>query len=136
MGLDPQEGFTKSDKAGDMQDRIWHELVKLHAVNKEKPTEKFVGRERKTTQEEGEKHHPISARGLGDAIGAVEDELLPSDEEPFPLSLNQIGFFEFRRDPAGRLLTHKYRGSQQSSREVKPKFIDSTQGEPKNIYKP
>jgi hypothetical protein len=35
-----------------------------------------------------------------------------------------------------RLMTHKYRGSQQSSREVKPKFIDSTQGEPKNIYKP
>jgi hypothetical protein len=36
----------------------------------------------------------------------------------------------------GGLMTHKYRGSQQSSREVKPKFIDSTQGEPKNIYKP
>jgi hypothetical protein len=35
-----------------------------------------------------------------------------------------------------RLITHKYRRSQQSSREVKPKFIDSTQGEPKNIYKP
>jgi hypothetical protein len=34
------------------------------------------------------------------------------------------------------LMTHKYRGSQQSSREVKPKFIDSTQGEPKNTYKP
>jgi hypothetical protein len=34
------------------------------------------------------------------------------------------------------LMTHKYRGSQQSLREVKPKFIDSTQGEPKNIYKP
>jgi hypothetical protein len=34
------------------------------------------------------------------------------------------------------LMTHKYRGSQQSSREVKPKFIDSTQGEPKNICKP
>jgi hypothetical protein len=34
------------------------------------------------------------------------------------------------------LMTHKYRGSQQSSREVNPKFIDSTQGEPKNIYKP
>jgi hypothetical protein len=32
-------------------------------------------------------------------------------------------------------MTHKYRGSQQSSREVKPKFIDLTQGEPKNIYK-
>jgi hypothetical protein len=34
------------------------------------------------------------------------------------------------------VITHKYRGSQQSLREVKPKFIDSTQGEPKNIYKP
>jgi hypothetical protein len=34
------------------------------------------------------------------------------------------------------LMTHKYRGSQQSSREVLPKFIDSTQGEPKNICKP
>jgi hypothetical protein len=46
MGLDPQEGFIESDKAGDVQDRIWHELVKLHAINKEKPTEKFVaGRE-------------------------------------------------------------------------------------------
>jgi hypothetical protein len=34
------------------------------------------------------------------------------------------------------VMTHKYRGSKQSSREVKPKFIDSTQGEPKDIYKP
>ena len=37
---------------------------------------------------------------------------------------------------SGNVMTHKYRGSQQSSREIKPKFIDSTQGEPKNIYKP
>jgi hypothetical protein len=36
----------------------------------------------------------------------------------------------------GALMTHKYRGSQQSLREVKPKFIDSTQGQPKDIYKP
>jgi hypothetical protein len=34
------------------------------------------------------------------------------------------------------LMTHKYRRSQQSSREVKPKFIDSTQEEQKNIYNP
>jgi len=34
------------------------------------------------------------------------------------------------------VITHKYRGLQQSSREVKPKFIDSTQGETKNTYKP
>jgi hypothetical protein len=34
------------------------------------------------------------------------------------------------------MITHKYRGSRQSSREVKPKFSDSTQGEVKNTYKP
>jgi hypothetical protein len=52
MGLDPQERFTESDKVGDVQDRIWRELVKLHAINKEKPTKKFVGWKRKTTQKE------------------------------------------------------------------------------------
>jgi hypothetical protein len=93
MRLDPQEGFAESDKAGNVQDRIWRELVKLHAINKEKPTEKFVGSKRKTTQKESKKHHPIAAQGLGDAFGAREDDMLPFDEEPFLLSLGQIGFF-------------------------------------------
>jgi ribonuclease HI len=39
-------------------------------------------------------------------------------------------------DNSGTVMIHKYRGSQQSSREVKSKFIDSTQREPKNICKP
>jgi hypothetical protein len=95
MGLDPQEGFAESDNAGDVQDRIWRELVKLHAINKEKPMEKFVGRKRNITQKKSKKHHPIAARGLGDAFGAGEDDLLRSDEEPFPLGLEQIGFFKF-----------------------------------------
>ena len=34
------------------------------------------------------------------------------------------------------LMTHKCRGSQQSSRVNIAQFIDLTQGEPKNIYKP
>jgi hypothetical protein len=42
---------------------------------------------------------------------------------------------DYEEDDGGYVMTHKYRGSQQSSREVKPKFIDSTQGEPKDIYK-
>jgi hypothetical protein len=75
--------------------------VKLHAVNKEKPMKKFMGWKRKTTEEEGKKHHPIAARGLGDAFGAREYDLLPSDEEPVPLILGQIGFFELRRHPTG-----------------------------------
>jgi hypothetical protein len=102
VGIDPKEGFTKSDKTGDVQDRIWGELVKLHAINKEKPTKKFVGRKRKTAEKESKKHHPITTRGLGDAFGAREDDLLLSDKEPLPLSLGQIGFFEFRGHPAGR----------------------------------
>jgi hypothetical protein len=113
MGFDPQERFTESDKIGDVQDRIWRELVKLHTVNKEKPTKKFLGRKRKTTEEEGKKHHLIAARGLVDAFGAGEDDLLPSDEKPVPLSLGKIGFFELRRHPAGRrvsalLLCHRF----------------------------
>jgi hypothetical protein len=46
MGFDPQERLAKSNKTSDMQDRIWCELVKLHAINEEKPTEKSVGRKR------------------------------------------------------------------------------------------
>jgi hypothetical protein len=34
-----------SDKAGDMKDRIWRGLVQLHAIDKKKPTEKFMGKE-------------------------------------------------------------------------------------------
>jgi hypothetical protein len=87
--------------------------VKLHTINKKKPTEEFVGRERKTTQKKSKEHHPIAARGLGNAFGAGEDDLLPSDEEPIPLVLEQIRFFEFRRHPAGRrvsarLLRHRF----------------------------
>jgi hypothetical protein len=52
------------------------------------------------------------------------------------LDLAQEVFSVLPRPWTSSLMTHKYRGSQQSSREVKPKFIDSTQGEPKNIYKP
>jgi hypothetical protein len=60
-----------------------------------------------------------------------------------PPSYTDLRIFGCRYYPArpplsriSSLMTHKYRGSQQSSREVLPKFIDSTQGEPKNICKP
>jgi hypothetical protein len=76
--------------------------VKLHAINKEEPMKEFVGRKGKTTEKESKKHHPTTARGLGDAFGTGEDDLLPFDEEPLPLSLGQIGFFKFRGNPAGR----------------------------------
>jgi hypothetical protein len=39
--------------------------VKLHTVNKEKPTKELVGRKRKTAQEKSKEHHPKAALGLG-----------------------------------------------------------------------
>jgi hypothetical protein len=44
VGFDPQERLAKSHETSNVQNRIRRELVKLHAVNKEKPTKKFVGR--------------------------------------------------------------------------------------------
>jgi hypothetical protein len=102
MGLDPEKRFAKRNKAGNVQNRVWRELVKLHAINKEKPTKKFVGRKRKSVQEKSKEHHPIAARGLGDALGAGEDDLIPLDEESLFPGLGHIGLFELRRHPAGR----------------------------------
>jgi hypothetical protein len=94
MGLDPKKRFAKHNKAGNVQNRVWHELVKLHAINKEKPTKKFVGRKRKSAQEKSKEHHPIAARGLGDALRAREDDLIPLDEESLFSGLGQIGLFK------------------------------------------
>jgi hypothetical protein len=102
MGLDPEKRFAKHNEAGNVQNRVGRELVKLHAINKEKPTKKFMGRERKFTQEKCKEHHPIAARGLGDALGAGEDDLIPFDEEYLFLGLGQIGLFELRGHLAGR----------------------------------
>jgi hypothetical protein len=50
--------------------RVRCELVKLHTVNKEKPTKKFVGRKRKAAEEKGKEHYPITAWGLRDPLSA------------------------------------------------------------------
>jgi hypothetical protein len=39
MGIDPKERFTKGDEAGNVQNRVRRELMKLHAVNEKKPAE-------------------------------------------------------------------------------------------------
>jgi hypothetical protein len=101
MGINPKERFTKGDEAGNVQDRVRHELMKLHAINKKKPAEEFMGRKRESVQEESKKHQPIAARGLGDAFGAVEDDLVPFGDEPFLLGLAEIGLPKLRWHPAG-----------------------------------
>jgi hypothetical protein len=55
--------------------------MKLHTVNKEEPTEKFVGRERETAKKEREEHYPVTARGLRDPLSTGElDGVLGGDE--------------------------------------------------------
>jgi hypothetical protein len=53
MQVDSKERLTKSDETGNVENRIWHELVKLHAIDKEKATKKFVGRKRKAAEKKG-----------------------------------------------------------------------------------
>jgi hypothetical protein len=48
--VDSKKRLAKSDETGDEVNRIWRELVKLHAVDKEKPTKKLVGRKSVTSQ--------------------------------------------------------------------------------------
>jgi hypothetical protein len=48
--VDSKKRLTKSDETGNVENRIWRELVKLHAINEEKPTKKLVGRKRKTAE--------------------------------------------------------------------------------------
>jgi hypothetical protein len=57
------------------------ELVELHTIDKEKPTEKLVGRKRKAAEEEGKEHYSITARGLRDLLSAWKlDRILGGDE--------------------------------------------------------
>jgi hypothetical protein len=102
MGIDPKERFIKGDIAGNVQDRVRRELMELHAVNKKKPVEEFMGRKGDSVQEESKKYHPIAARGLGDVLGAGEDYLVPFGDEPILLGLGEISLPKLRGHPAGR----------------------------------
>jgi hypothetical protein len=79
--LNAQEGLAESHETGNVQKRIWCELMELHTVNKEKPTEKLVGRKRETTEKECKEHYPVTARGLRDPFSARKfDGILGGDE--------------------------------------------------------
>jgi hypothetical protein len=102
VGFDPQKQFTEGDKTSNVKDLVWCELVKLHTIHEKEPTKELVGWERKTAQKKRKKHHPEDARGLGDALGAGEDDLIVVGDEAIGLGFLQILPFEIRRHPAGR----------------------------------
>jgi hypothetical protein len=49
-------------------------MMKLHAVDKEKPTKKLVGRERKNMDKEGKEHNLISFWRRGNALVVGKDD--------------------------------------------------------------
>jgi hypothetical protein len=102
MGFDPQNRLTKSYKISNVENRVWCELVKLHTVYEKKPTKEFVGRERKTAQKKSKKITLKAALGLGDPLGAGEDDLIIIRDEAVSMGLVQILLRENRRHPAGR----------------------------------
>jgi hypothetical protein len=60
-------------------------MMELHTVDKEKPTEKLMGRKGKTAEEESKEHYLITARGLRDSFSAGKfDGVLGGDEAVRP----------------------------------------------------
>jgi hypothetical protein len=84
-----------------VQDGVWCELVKLHTINKKKPTKEFVGRKGKTAQEKGKEHHLKTISGLGDPFSAWEDNLVVIGDETIRSSLVQLLLRKDRRYLAG-----------------------------------
>jgi hypothetical protein len=96
-----------------VEDGIGRELMHLHAINEKKPTEKFVGRERKTVEKEGKKHHPKALRRARDNLITGKSILHGLQEESGFLGLVQITLGDGGRGPAnirsllGRVLHHQ-----------------------------
>jgi hypothetical protein len=85
-----------------MEDGVRCELVKLHTINKEKPMKKLVGRKRKSAEEKGKEHYPITARGLRHPLGAGElNGVAARDEAVRPGLLHLL-----LRDGRGHLASH------------------------------
>jgi hypothetical protein len=71
-----------------MENGVRCELVKLHTINKEKPTKKLMGRKRKAAEEEAKEHYPITARGLRDPLSAREFDGVLAEMRPSVLALS------------------------------------------------
>jgi hypothetical protein len=79
----------------------------LHTVNKEKPTEKFMGRERETAEKISKEHYPITAWGLRDPFSTGELDGVLGGDESVRRSLLHLFLGDGGAYPAGgRVLGH------------------------------
>jgi hypothetical protein len=63
--LDAQEALIESDEDGDVEERVWGQLVQLNPIDKEEATEKFMYRKRKATNEEIDEGYPETGWRMG-----------------------------------------------------------------------
>jgi hypothetical protein len=75
-----------------------------------------VGRKRESAKKESQEHHPVAARGLGDPLGAREDDGVVVGDETVRLGLVQLLLREsrgylarcgIRRFPLGHLVLRR-----------------------------
>jgi hypothetical protein len=87
--------------------------MELHTIDKEKPTEKLVGRKGKTAEKERKEYYPITARGLRDPFSAGKfDGVLGGDEAVRP-GLRHLLLCDGGAHPiGGRSLGHGALGGQ------------------------
>jgi hypothetical protein len=62
--VDAQETFTECDENGDVEERVWGQLVQLDPVDKEKATKKFENMNREAANEEIDKGYPETDRRM------------------------------------------------------------------------
>ena len=75
MRVNTEVSLTKGYENGEVKDGVGCELEELHTIYKEKPTEKLVGWQRKTSKEERKKDYPPSAWGIRDFLVAGDPEI-------------------------------------------------------------
>jgi hypothetical protein len=100
MRVNAQEAFVEGFEARNVQDEIWRELMQLHAVNKEKPTKKFVGRDRETAKEESKEHYPPAFVWSGHSLVTGKLHLRRHGEQPELAHLAEVALGELGSFPS------------------------------------
>ena len=72
MRVDAQEALAESNETGNLEKRVGRKIMELEAINKEKPMKKFVGGQRKATEEKCKEYHRPSRFRCRDYLLAGE----------------------------------------------------------------
>jgi hypothetical protein len=100
MRINAQEALTQGYEARNVQDRIWRELMKLLAINKEKPTKEFVGSDRETAKKESEEHYLPAFIRSGHGLVAGKLHLRHRGEQPELAHLTEVALGELGSLPS------------------------------------